>query len=100
MPYGLTDKTLAAITLAISQQPKITKAILYGSRAKGNYHTGSDIDLTLIGDDLTVKDLFQLEEAIDALYLPYLFDLSIYTQLTNPELQSHIDRHGITLFTR
>ncbi|WP_440616157.1 nucleotidyltransferase domain-containing protein [Cysteiniphilum sp. 6C5] len=100
MPYGLTDKTFAAITHAISQQPKITKAILYGSRAKGNYHTGSDIDLTLIGDDLTVKDLFQLEEAIDALFLPYLFDLSIYAQLNNPALKSHIDRNGITLFSR
>jgi predicted nucleotidyltransferase len=28
----------------------VEKAILYGSRAKGNYKNGSDIDLTLRGE--------------------------------------------------
>jgi predicted nucleotidyltransferase len=31
----------------------IEKVIIYGSRAKGNYKTGSDIDLTLIGENIT-----------------------------------------------
>jgi len=27
--------------------PQVGKAVLYGSRAKGNYRNGSDIDLTI-----------------------------------------------------
>ncbi|MEK7295440.1 MAG: nucleotidyltransferase domain-containing protein, partial [Actinomycetota bacterium] len=33
--------------------PEVTKAIIYGSRAKGTNKPGSDIDLTLFGDRLT-----------------------------------------------
>ncbi|WP_395947410.1 nucleotidyltransferase family protein [Caedibacter taeniospiralis] len=100
MLYGLSDETIAAIRTAISKQPNVQEAILYGSRVKGNYRAGSDIDLTLKGKNLTLTDLFSLEEALDDLYLPYTFDLSIYTELNHSELKAHIDRIGITFYSR
>ncbi|MFW5831739.1 MAG: nucleotidyltransferase domain-containing protein [Prolixibacteraceae bacterium] len=50
MNVGLKDETIQKITSVFEKFPQIEKAILYGSRAKGNFKTGSDIDLTLIGE--------------------------------------------------
>ncbi|NYT26893.1 MAG: nucleotidyltransferase domain-containing protein [Candidatus Thiodubiliella endoseptemdiera] len=66
------------------------KVILYGSRAKGNYKDGSDIDVTLIGKNLNLKTVYALEEFLEALYLPYSFDISIFTQIDNDDLIEHI----------
>lgn len=77
------------------------KALLYGSRAKGNYKNGSDIDLTLIGGpDVTMKVLYRIMDEIDDLLLPYTFDLSILNHISDPDLVDHIRRVGITLYER
>ena len=53
MNSGLTESTTAQIRYVFSKHPEIDQVILYGSRAKGNYKPGSDIDLTLIGSSIT-----------------------------------------------
>jgi len=55
--FGLSDKTITKIHQVFNQYPEIDKAILYGSRAKGAHRTGSDIDLTLAGKELTLSHL-------------------------------------------
>ena len=47
---GLPAATIGAIQQVFHRYPGIRQAILYGSRAKGNFRPGSDIDLTLKGD--------------------------------------------------
>ena len=47
--FGLDVDTLRNIRGCFARLPNIEKVILYGSRAKGNYKTGSDIDITLLG---------------------------------------------------
>ncbi len=42
--YGLSSDTIKSIISAISEIQTIEKVVLYGSRAKGNYRIGSDID--------------------------------------------------------
>lgn len=91
---GLKSQDIAAIQNVFKKFPKISKAILYGSRAKGNYRPGSDIDLTLQGEALNYADLAAIETELDDLLLPYTIDLSIYHQIENSELISHINRVG------
>lgn len=98
MPFGLENNVITKIKGCLNKNPRIEKAILYGSRAKGNYRNGSDIDLVLIGRDLKFEDLAQLENEIDELLLPYKFDISIYHQINNPDLLEHIERIGKTFF--
>ena len=74
--------------------------LLYGSRAKGNYKTGSDIDLTLIGKNLNPDDsIYPLQEELNKLYLPYTFDISILSKL-DLEFISHIIRVGKTFYQK
>ena len=53
MMYGLNDSHIKKIQSVFANYSAINKVILYGSRAKGNYRNGSDIDLSLVGKDLT-----------------------------------------------
>jgi predicted nucleotidyltransferase len=74
--------------------------VLYGSRAKGTYKKGSDIDLCLYGTDIDQILVYRIEESLDNLLLPYQFDLSAYPSLSNKDLIDHIDRIGIVFFQR
>ena len=70
--HGLTDKTVAQIHEVLAHFPEVEKAVLYGSRAKGNYKPGSDVDLTLLGAGVTTKILGQIQgELEDGAALPF-----------------------------
>ena len=98
--FGLKPEAIAQINQIFAEYPEINKAILYGSRAKGNYKNGSDIDLTLISDRLNYRQLLQIQNQIDDLLLPYSIDLSIFSSIDNLHLIEHIDRVGITFYDR
>ena len=95
---GLSDKTLDKIKALFFSHSGIEQVIVYGSRAKGNYKPGSDIDIVLVGETLTLDVLNKIEREIDDLALPYRFDLSIHHQIDNAELLDHIERVGIVLY--
>ena len=98
--FGLKQDTINQINQVFSAYPEISKAIIYGSRAKGNYKPGSDIDLTLVADNINYHQLLEILNKIDDLLLPYFFDLSIFNSLNNPNLIEHIERVGITFYKR
>jgi predicted nucleotidyltransferase len=98
MPYGLKPDTIHAIQSVLAKFPQVEKAILYGSRAKGNYRIGSDIDLTLNGKDLDTALLLRIETDLDDLLLPYTIDLSLFRHIENPDLLAHIDRVGVNFY--
>lgn len=100
MPFGLKQHTIDQINGIFSKFPTIEQVILYGSRAKGNFRNGSDIDLVLMGTNLTFAQLLQIENELDDLLLPYKMDISIYHQIENPELLEHINRVGKIFFEK
>ncbi len=100
MKYGLKEETIDKINEVFSKYSEIKKVIIYGSRAKGSYKNGSDIDLTLIGENIKLEQLNKIDNELDNLMLPYSFDLSAYKELTNKEFIEHIDRVGLVFFNR
>lgn len=98
MKYGLQEEVIKNINEVFSKYPEIKKVFLYGSRAKGNFKTGSDIDLSLIGDRLNNSLLNKISCELDDLLLPYTFDLSIYNHISNKDLLEHIKDVGIVFY--
>ena len=96
--YGLSKKTISAIQGVFAKYLQIEQAILYGSRAKGNYRNGSDIDLVLVGTELDLSQLFKIELELDELLLPYKIDLALLHQIKNPDLVEHINRNGVVFY--
>ena len=96
--YGLPEDAIAKLCGIFSQYPAIQSVLLYGSRAKGNYRPGSDIDLSIQAPTLGLSDLLSIENQIDDLLLPWTVDLSLLHHIDNPELLDHIRRIGIPLY--
>lgn len=99
MNFGLDLITQEKFRKLFEKHPQIEQVILYGSRAKGNFREGSDIDLTLIGN--ISEDLQrELTQELDDLNTPYLIDISIFDQLKSLELIAHIQRVGKVFYQK
>lgn len=98
--FGLKESSIEQIQQIFLRYSNISKVILYGSRAKGNYKQGSDIDLTLMGENINHDQLWQIATEIDDLLLPYMVDLSIFNDIDNPHLIDHINRIGVTFYAQ
>ena len=100
MKHGLPERTIQKLCEVFSHYPEVEKVVLYGSRARGTYKNGSDIDLTLWGPELSHKVLSRIDTELDDLLLPYMIDLSIFSQIGNPAMIQHIQREGISLYEK
>lgn len=101
MRFGLKETAIAKIQSVLAHYPQVGKAILYGPRARGNYKTGSDIDLTLIGSqELTLDVLYRMMDATDELLLPYDLDLSICRHIDDPDMLAPIRRVGVVFYQK
>jgi uncharacterized protein len=100
MRYGLKEQTIAGICAVFASHPLVEKAMLYGSRAMGNFKPGSDLDLTLFGASLSSQELGVIDEELDELLLPYQIDLSIFHQIENVDLREHIERVGVIFYRK
>lgn len=100
MMFGLKESDINLIISIFEKHDSVIKAVLYGSRAKGNYRNNSDIDLTLIGDDIDFDTLLKIENELDDILLPYKIDLSIFHKIENKDLIEHIDRVGIIFYKK
>ena len=100
MQYGLSEKTHNTLNAIFKKYSGIKQVILYGSRAKGKYRTGSDIDISLKTDSSFTRDKFLLiSRDFDDSDMPYFVDVSIYDKISNHDLKAHIDRAGKVLYS-
>ena len=100
MNFGLNEITINKINSVFENYPEIEEVVIYGSRAKGNFRNGSDIDLTLKGQNIEYEILSKINQEIDDLNTPYLFDISIFENLDSQEFLNHINRIGKTFYTK
>lgn len=101
--FGLSTHVIYQIHSVLARHPNIQRAVIYGSRAKGNYRPGSDIDLTLFavaGKEISRHELADILDEVDDLLLPYTMDLSAFEQLTHEKLREHIERVGRVFWAR
>jgi predicted nucleotidyltransferase len=97
---GLSDSTQKKLIQIFEKTPNIDVVILYGSRAKGTYKPGSDIDLTIRSEHMSLSELLKLENEFDDLLLPYKIDVSLFNEIDNPALIDHINRVGVPFYKR
>ena len=97
--FGLTENDLKKIILILSEQPEIQEAFIFGSRAKGNYKNGSDVDIALKGKELNFQKIAHIGYLLnEETTMPYKFDVLNYHTIKNVDLAEHIDRVGIIFY--
>jgi predicted nucleotidyltransferase len=99
--HGITPQSYRLMIDAIAQHPEIESAILFGSRAKGTFRKGSDIDIAIKGNACTPDIALQLSARLnEELPIPYVVDIVHYDTLQHQELMEHIDRVGVPLYEK
>ena len=97
--FGITEKSYNYIVSYLKTNPNIEKVILFGSRAKGNYKRGSDIDLAIKGKESSPELAIDIESFInEEIPVPYTVDVVDYNSLKKKELKEHIDRVGVLFY--
>lgn len=101
MIFGLKEFELNYIIDTIKKFEEIEKAVIFGSRAKGNFKPGSDVDISIYGEDITFDTISALHSMLEEKGpLPYFFDIVDYTHLKHMKLKEHIDRVGKVVFKK
>ncbi len=103
--YGLRDDELQIIKNVFHSHNDIAEAILFGSRALGNYKKASDVDIAIVGcrsgEMINRKIILQLyDELNEQTMLPYFFDIIDYASIKSEELKDHINKHGKVIHVR
>ena len=98
--FGLMQEDIETIINILKDEVGVEQAIIFGSRAKGNYRNGSDVDIALKGEKVnfgTISNILYLlnEETM----MPYRFDVLNYNTISNKSLKEHIDRAGKILYS-
>ena len=100
MKFGLEENIIENLIKTFEANPKVYKAIVFGSRAKGSYRPNSDIDIAIKGYDITLDDILKMSVAFDDKKIIQKIDLIDYTSIKEPALKEHIDRVGIEFYSR
>ena len=90
--FGLSQRIINELAAYFASKPLIDKVIIFGSRAKGNFHNGSDIDLAVWTDEH--DSVFKIAGELDDLDTPYKFDVVDYKTLTHEGMKKTLTQTG------
>lgn len=100
MKFGLPDEFLEAVKMFGQINTNIEQIDLFGSRAIGNYRSGSDVDLVLKGKNLGIDEVIRFERTLEELETLNKFDILIFEKITTPSLKRVIQLTGIPLYIK
>lgn len=100
MQFGLSERVVAELRSVFLQFPNIEKVIIFGSRAKGEYREGSDIDLAVCAPKMDLREKTSIINKIDDLMLLYKVDVVDYYAKEGTPIYDHINRVGKRFYTK
>jgi predicted nucleotidyltransferase len=100
MKFGLSDTVIKELQDVFRRHDNIKQVLIFGSRSKGNYRSGSDIDLAVLGDKIDYNQLLTILCEIEDLNLLYSVDLLDYQKKKGTPIGDHIDRVGQIFYSR
>jgi proline iminopeptidase len=96
--FGLSADVIQMLREVFSHYPETERVMVFGSRAKGTYKSGSDIDLAVIATNMSPQRFAQLWSELDSLPLIFKVDVLHWNTLANSRLQAKIMEEGQLLY--
>lgn len=100
MRFGLDERVLSLILEVLSSHEWIERAVLFGSRARGDYKKTSDIDIAIYADRNVRAELNQLREQLEELPIIFNIDIVEVSTLQNDKLIHHIEEDGLPIYCK
>ena len=99
--FGLSEEIILNIVKILEKYPEVVSAKIFGSRARGDYKSTSDIDIALFGDNITNTINTKIFYDIEELYLPYKVDLITLNTLREDNLlRENILKEGVEIYAQ
>lgn len=99
--FGLDEKVIESIVDIFKKYEQVERAVIYGSRARGDYRKNSDIDIALFGDELTFSINTKIFYDIDDLYWVYKIDLVNMNSLKEDDkFKQNILKEGVEIYAK
>lgn len=92
--FGLSERSANTLLEIFKKYPEVIEVWIFGSRAKGNYKTGSDIDLAIMKGKVSQKIIANILSECEESSLPNRVDLIDFHALKTKEFIEHISRVG------
>ena len=95
MKFGLSNDIYEKIKKIADKYNKY-KLKIFGSRARGDYRSNSDIDIAIEGN-IDKKDKFNIVNELDMIDMVYTMDIVFIEDITKKEFLDSILKEGINL---
>ena len=92
----LPESIKERIVSILSKEKTVEQALLFGSRARGDARANSDIDLSLIGENIPLSLHTKLRENVGL----YSLDIVRMNELDDELLLESINMDGVLLYSR
>ncbi len=97
--FGLSSFILDQFTQVFKRYPEIQSVMIYGSRAKGNFREGSDIDLAVFAPKLSLLDFANLCSDLEDLPVIFKIDCVHFENIKRQILKEKISQEGQLIFS-
>ena len=95
MMFGLDEKTIKRLVAVLKESKAVKRAVIFGSRARGDHKYNSDIDIALYADGQPKADLFlDIDDAAGI----YKTNIIIMDHTLDEKLRRNIERDGVEIF--
>ncbi len=95
--YGIANDLLEDVKRILSNYP-VDQALIFGSRARGDYISTSDIDLVIVGQNLDSTQLNLIKNDLDCLNTIYSFDIINLKNINKEKLKQNIAEEGVLFY--
>jgi predicted nucleotidyltransferase len=98
--FGLKPRDMNTIHGILDKYPEIILVNIFGSRAKGTFKFGSDVDLAIINPGVDKEILRKIIEDFEESNLPFRVDIISTASLIQSELNLQIKKFGIPFYNK
>ncbi|MEJ6949641.1 nucleotidyltransferase domain-containing protein [Natronospora cellulosivora (SeqCode)] len=98
--FGISEDIFRKIVGTIEKFPSIEQVYVFGSRARGDFSKGSDLDLALSGENITSKEVNLLQDALDNLNTIISIDIVNIDEIEKEKLSNNIKKEGVLIYDR
>ncbi len=96
----IMEQLMDKIKMIAFNYPNIYKIILFGSRARGDFRSSSDIDLAIFSKDESSLEVANFMNDIEKLDTLLKFDIVFINTNTDEKLLANINKEGIVIMER
>lgn len=97
--FGISNELFNDIIGILSKRDSIKLAMIFGSRARGDYKNNSDIDICVFGDITPIEFNLIIDE-LKELNTPLDFDVVNFEKIKKEELKKNILKDGVMIYER